>query len=203
GLLQGTAGMHSAVLAEVPMVIMSGESLTFGENPNLDIEGQWYRSLSIIGGPQRLVEPVTKWATQVTSVWTLYESVIRAAEYAQRTPAGPVYLNVPLETMLAEWTAPEGTRKIPPAPKTQAKPADIERIAALVAKARNPVILADNAGRDPRAFAALVELADLIGAPVGARGAAYANFPKTHPLNLGYRIDRYLKDADLVLMVCC
>lgn len=202
GILQGTAGLHSAVLAEVPMLIMSGESLTFGENPDLSIEGQWYRSLSIIGGPQRLVEPVTKWATQVTSVYTLYESVIRAAEYAQRTPAGPVYLNVPLETMIADWTAPAEKRKIPPTPKTQPKPADVERIAALVAKAKNPVILADNAGRDPRAFAALVELADLIGAPVGQRGASFANFPKNHPMHLGYRIDRYLKDADLVLMVC-
>jgi acetolactate synthase-1/2/3 large subunit len=203
GLLQGTAGMHSAVLAEVPMVIMSGESLTFGENPNLDIEAQWYRSLSIIGGPQRLVEPVTKWATQVTSGFTLYESVIRAAEYSQRTPAGPVYLNVPLETMLQDWTPPETRRKIPAPPKTQAKPADVERIADLVAKAKNPVILADNAGRDPKSFAALVELADLIGAPVGQRGASYANFPKNHPMHLGYRIDRYLKDADLVLLVCC
>jgi acetolactate synthase I/II/III large subunit len=202
GLLQGTAGMHSAMLAECPMVIMSGESLTFGENPNLDIEGQWYRSLSIIGGPQRLVEPVTKWASQVTSVYTLHDSVIRAAEYAQRTPAGPVYLNVPLETMLADWTAPDEPRKVPPVPKTQAKPADVERIADLIAKAKNPVILADNAGRDPKAFRALVELAELIGAPVGQRGASFANFPKNHPMHLGYRIDRYLKDADLVLMVC-
>jgi acetolactate synthase I/II/III large subunit len=203
GLLQGTAGMHSAVLSETPMVIMSGESLTFGEQPDLDIEGQWYRSLSIIGGPQRLVEPVTKWAQQVTSVYTLYESVIRAMEFAQRTPAGPVYLNVPLETMLQEWTPPAAARKIPAPPKTQAKPQDVERIAALIAKAKNPVIIADNAGRDPRAFAALIELADLIGAPVGQRGASYANFPKNHPMHLGYRIDRYLKDADLVLLVCC
>ncbi|HXQ53325.1 MAG TPA: thiamine pyrophosphate-binding protein [Stellaceae bacterium] len=203
GLLQGTAGMHSAVLAEVPMVIMSGESLTFGENPALDIEGQWYRSLSIIGGPQRLVEPVTKWATQVTSVHTLYESVIRAFEFAQRTPAGPVYLNVPLETMVHDWTPPEGRRPVPPVPKTQAKPADVERIADLVAKAKNPVIMAGNAGRDPRSFAALVELADLIGAPVGANGASYANFPKNHPMHMGYRIDRYLKESDLVLCVCC
>jgi len=202
GLLQGTAGMHSAMLAEVPMVIMSGESLTFGENPNLDIEGQWYRSLSIIGGPQRLVEPVTKWAQQVTSVWTLHDSVIRAAEYAQRTPSGPVYLNVPLETMIADWTAPATPRTVPAVPKTQAKPADIERIADLVAKAKNPVILADNAGRDPNSFRALVELAELIGAPVGQRGASFANFPKNHPMHLGYRIDKYLKDADLVLMVC-
>ena len=203
GLLQGTAGMHSAVLAEVPMVIMSGESLTFGENPQLDIEGQWYRSLSIVGGTQRLVEPVTKWATQVGSIHTLYESVIRATEFAQRTPAGPVYLNVPLETMLQPWTAPDGKRAVPKPPRTQAKPSDVERIAALVAKAKNPVILADNAGRDPNAFAALVELADLIGAPVGQRGASYANFPKNHPMHLGYRIDRYLKDADLVLLVSC
>jgi acetolactate synthase-1/2/3 large subunit len=203
GLLQGTAGMHSAVLAETPMVIMSGESLTFGENPELDIEGQWYRSLSIIGGPQRLVEPVTKWATQVPSIYTMYESVIRAMEFAQRTPAGPVYLNVPLETMLHEWTPPTATRKIPAPPKTQAKPADVERIAGLVAKAKNPVILADNAGRDPRSFGALVELADILGAPVGQRGASYANFPKNHPMHLGYRIDKYLKDADLVLLVCC
>jgi acetolactate synthase-1/2/3 large subunit len=202
GLLQGTAGMHTAMLSECPMVIMSGESLTFGENPNLDIEGQWYRSLSIIGGPQRLVEPVTKWASQVTSVYTLHDSVIRAAEYAQRTPAGPVYLNVPLETMLADWTAPAEPRKVPPVPKTQAKPADVERIADLIAKSKNPVILADNAGRDPKSFRALVELAELIGAPVGQRGASFANFPKNHPMHLGYRIDRYLKDADLVLMVC-
>ncbi|MGH7088030.1 MAG: thiamine pyrophosphate-binding protein [Stellaceae bacterium] len=203
GLLQGTAGMHSAMLAETPMVILSGESLTFGENPELDIEAQWYRSLSIIGGPQRLVEPVTKWATQVTSAYTLYESVIRDMEFAQRTPMGPVYLNVPLETMLHEWTPPAETRKIPKPPKTQAKPADVERIAALVAKAKNPVILADNSGRDPRAFAALAELADLLGAPVGQRGASYASFPKNHPMHLGYRIAPYLKDADLVLLVCC
>jgi len=100
GLLQGSAGMHSAMLAEVPMVIMSGESLSFGEDPKLAIEPQWYRSLSIVGGPQRLVEPVTKWATQAANVHTLYEHVVRAGEFAQRTPMGPVYLNAPLEVML-------------------------------------------------------------------------------------------------------
>ena len=70
GLLQGSAGMHSALLAEVPMVILSGEALTFGEDPKLDIEPQWYRSLSIVGGPHRLVEPVTKWASQAASPHT-------------------------------------------------------------------------------------------------------------------------------------
>ena len=203
GLLQGSAGMHSAMLAEVPMVILSGKSLSFGEDPKLAIEPQWYRSLSIVGGPQRLVEPVTKWATQAASVHTLYEHVVRAGEYAQRTPMGPVYLNAPLEVMLQEWMPRENPRRVPPPPKTRATDADIEKIAKLLTQARNPVILTDSAGRDPRAFLALVELAELFGIPVGGRGGAFANFPKNHPLHLGSGIQPFLKDADLVLLVGC
>jgi acetolactate synthase I/II/III large subunit len=204
GLLQGSASMHSALLAEIPMVILSGESLTFGEDPKLDIEPQWYRSLSIVGGPHRLVEPVTKWASQAANPHTLYEHVVRAGELAQRTPRGPVYLNVPLEVMLQEWTPPEHPRKIPPLPRTRAKDADVERIAGLLIDARNPVILTDSAGRDPETFTALIELADLFGTPVGGgRSASFANFPKNHGLHLGSGIEPFLKGADLVLLVSC
>jgi acetolactate synthase I/II/III large subunit len=201
GLLQGSAGVHSALLSETPMVVLSGESISFGEDPALPIEPQWYRALSIVGGPHRLLEPVAKWATQAGSVHTLYEHVVRAGEFAQRTPKGPVYLNVPLEVMLQDWTPPEHPRQIPSAPRTQAAAADIERVARLVADAKNPVILTETAGRDPAAFAALVEFAEAFGIPVGGRGAAYANFPKDHPLFLGQHID--VKDADLVLLVGC
>jgi acetolactate synthase I/II/III large subunit len=202
GLLQGSAGMHSAMLAEVPMVIMSGESLSFGEDPKLAIEPQWYRSLSIVGGPQRLVEPVTKWATQAANAHTLYEHVVRAGEFAQRIPMGPVYLNAPLEVMLQEWTPRDNPRQVPPPPRPRASDADVEKIADLLIAARNPVILTDSAGRDPEAFRALVHLAELFGIPVGGR-AAFANFPKNHPLHLGSAIQPFLKDADLVLLVSC
>ena len=68
--------------------------------------------------------------------------------------------------------------------------------------ARSPVILTETVGRDPAAFAALVELADLFAIPVGGR-AVFANFPKNHPLHLGTGIQPFLKDADLVLLVGC
>ena len=99
GLLQAGLGVHGALQAEVPMIVMSGESQTLGENPDLDIEQQWYGGLSV-GGAERYVENITKWSRQVTSPYTLYESVIRAGEMAQRTPKGPIYLNVALEHML-------------------------------------------------------------------------------------------------------
>jgi acetolactate synthase-1/2/3 large subunit len=202
GLLQGAVGIHAATLAEMPMLIMSGESLSFGENREFDPGSQWYRNLSIVGGPQRLVEPIVKWASQAASAYTLHDHVIRAGELAQRQPMGPTYLTAPVEAMLQQWTAPDRPRKAPPAPKTEAPAADIEKVAGLLIGAKNPVISTATAGRDPEAVAALVALADLLAIPViEGRACAYANFPKDHPLHLGANIDTFLDDTDLVLAV--
>ena len=62
GLLQGSAGMHSAMLAEGADGHHVGRLAELRRGPRLAIEPQWYRRLSIVGGPQRLVEPATKWA---------------------------------------------------------------------------------------------------------------------------------------------
>src|SRR5436190_4843325 len=115
GVLQGSMGIHGALQSEVPMVVMSGESQTLGENRDLNIEQQWYGGLTV-GGIERFVEPVTKWARAVTSPYTLFDSVIRAGEMAQRAPKGPIYLNVALEHMLHDWTPPTAARDVPPAP---------------------------------------------------------------------------------------
>ena len=109
GLLQGSMGVHGALQSEVPMIVMSGESNTLGEDPSLPIEQQWYGGLSV-GGIERFVENITKSARPVTSPFTLYEQVIRAGEMAQRTPKGPIYLNVALEHMLHDWTPPDRGR---------------------------------------------------------------------------------------------
>lgn len=202
GLMQGELGIHTARNFEIPMVVMSGEALTYGEDPSVEPGAQWYGSLGIVGGPQRIVEPVTKWATQASSVHTLYEQTVRAGEMSQHVPQGPTYLNVPLEHMLAEWTVPPNLRNVPPVPKLQAMTSDIERVAGLLSKAKNPVIVTDSVGREPDAFRALVELADLMAVPVvEGRVTAYANFPKDHPMYLGMDAERFVKETDLALLV--
>jgi acetolactate synthase-1/2/3 large subunit len=201
GMLQGSMGVHGALQNEVPMVVMSGESQSMGEDPDLDIEQQWYGGLSV-GGIERFVEPFSKWARGVTSPHTLYESVIRAGEMAQRTPKGPIYLNVPLEHMLHDWTPPAAAREVPPAPKVQARPEDVAQVAELLLKAKNPVVVAEASGRDPKAFAALVALAEALALPViNGRANSYANFPSDHPLYQGVSRYKALDDADLVLLV--
>ena len=108
------------------MIVMSGKSNTLGEDPNVDIEQQWYGGLSV-GGIERYVENITKLARPVTSPYTLYEQVIRAGEMAQRTPRGPIYLNVALEHMLHDWTPPKDDREVPFAPRVQAHPSEVEK----------------------------------------------------------------------------
>jgi acetolactate synthase I/II/III large subunit len=202
GLFQGALGIRTAEVSEIPMLVMSGESLTVGTDPDFDPGEQWYRSLSVVGGPQRMLEPIVKWASQVTSPHTLYEAVARAGEMAQRTPMGPIYLNVPLETMLAPWTPRGKKRSIPAAPKTHSSPRAIDSVVNLLLAAKEPVIATAGIGRNPDGVAALVELAELLGAPViEGNSAIVANFPKDHPLHLGFDGAPLFKTADVILVV--
>lgn len=202
GLLQGAMALQGARAQEVPMLVMSSESLSYGELADFDPGNQWYRNLGVVGGPHRLIDAVVKWANQVPSPETLYQSVVRAGEMAKRVPPGPIYLNVPVETMLHGWTPPRRLRDTPEPPKTQALPQDIDRVAALIAQARCPVIVTESAGGDPAAFAALIEFAELMAIPViEGRAAAYANFPKAHPLHLGTAIGALHRETDLVLLI--
>jgi acetolactate synthase-1/2/3 large subunit len=202
GLLQGMMGVHGALIAGVPMLVISGESTTYGEQPDFDPGRQWIDNLSIVGGPQSLIQPLVKYACQTSSPHTIYESIVRAGEMAQRTPVGPTYLSIPHETMVAAWTAPEQRRSVPPAPKLVSAQNDIAGVAELIAKAKNPVVMTEGAGRTAEAFEALVALADLAALPIVEKpGATFANFPKDHPMHQGHDFKPYWDTSDLVIVV--
>jgi len=204
GPLQGANGIHGAGIFEIPMVIVSGESLTYGERSDFNPGAQWMGSLSIPGSPRRLMEPLVKFSLQVPSPETLYESFLRTGQIAQRLPQGPTYLTVPIENMTQQWTPPERPREIPPAPKTVPTAADIDAVAKMLVQAENPVIITDTIGREAGGMAALVAFAESLGIPVIEGGSAnYANFPKDHKLHHGFNIDPYFDEADLMVFVRC
>lgn len=204
GLLQGSVGIDAANRAGIPMLVVSGEALTYGDQEGFDPGQQWQANLSVVGGPQRLVEPLVKWSNQVSSTATLYQQLVSAGEMAQRTPAGPTYLAVPIETMLNEWTPPANMRDAPPASKPHAALSEIEKLAGMLVKAKRPAILTEGAGREPEGYAALIELAELMSIPVveGNQSVA-ANFPKQHPMHQGVGLPAFLQEADLILTIRC
>jgi len=201
--LQGANGIHGALLTGVPMVVASAESTTYGE-AGTDPGSQWYRNLSIVGGPQAVAAPFTKWSTQVGDASTAYGHVVRAAELARRAPAGPVYLNVPMEVLLQPWTRPAAARPVPEPGARVSPRVELDRAAELLRTARSPVILTESAGRHPDGFAALLEFAEALDIPViEPQSAVCANFPRTHRLHRGGDPAALLADADLIVLVCC
>ena len=207
GLLQGANAIHGALLTGAPMVVCSGESTGYGDALGPDPGSQWYRNLSVVGGPQSIAAPFTKWSNAAADVSVLYGMIKRAGELAAQAPAGPVYLNTPVEVLLAPWQP-----AAPPAALvngtvvngTVAVPSEVEVAVRLLAAAQRPVLAVETAGRDPAAFAALVELAELLALPVVEPQSAVSScFPRANPLHAGGELAPLATDADLVVLLGC
>jgi acetolactate synthase-1/2/3 large subunit len=204
GLLQGACAIHGALLTGVPMLVLSSESITYGERPGRDPGSQWYRNLSVVGGPHALVPNIFKWASQAPTVETLFEMVVRTGELSLRAPPAPCYLNVPVEVLLEPWSGPPSWREVPQPGRKVSPPNEIDRLARRLCEAANPILLTETVGRDPEAHKALAELCELLAIPViESQGAVCANFPRKHPMHLGSNPDLLAKSADLVLLVNC
>lgn len=202
GLLQGSLGIEGALRGAIPMVILSGESLSFGDDPDIDPGFQWQAILNQVGSPTRLIDPLVKWAHQTGSVSTMYQTIVTAGEHAQRPQQGPVYLSVPIETMMQPWSPPDDLRAPPAPPIVAAIPSDISIVSQLLKDAENPAIITEEAGRNPAGYAALLELAELLAIPVTeGRFAPYANFPKDHDLYHGPGRPPLIDEADLILTI--
>ncbi len=132
-----------------------------------------------------IARPFVKWSAEVRRLADLPRMVHRAAKTALAPPTGPVFLSLPGDILNAEDDIELGapTRV---APSMRADAQAIEAAAALLAAAERPVIIAGAAVAQRRAHRELVELAELIGAPVFAEGVANtASFPASHPLFRG------------------
>jgi acetolactate synthase-1/2/3 large subunit len=195
GLLHANLAIYYAHVDRAPVFIVgaTGPMDETKRRPRID----WTHTALVQG---EAVRAYTKWDYQPTVVDGVPESFARAYGVMMTEPQGPIYMcydawlqEQPLEHEVA--LPPRESMKVP-APFT-ADPAALARAANLIATARKPVIIAEFVGRDPKGFAALIELAETIGAPVCDVNSRL-NFPTTHPLNASMDKEVF-RDADLIL----
>jgi benzoylformate decarboxylase len=132
-----------------------------------------------------MAAPLVKWSTEARRLEDLPRIVHRAVKTAFSHPSGPVFLSLPVDVLNAERDLDLGapTRV---APRIVGDRAAVAHAAELLAKAKNPVIIAGDAVAHGDALAELAEVAELIGAPVITEGvASTCSFPFTHPLHAG------------------
>jgi benzoylformate decarboxylase len=132
-----------------------------------------------------IAAPLVKWSTEVRRLEDLPRIVRRATKTALAPPTGPVFLSLPVDVLNAERDLELGeiTRV---APRIVGDRQAIDQAAQLLAKASNPLIVVGDAVAHGDALAEMVELAELLGAPVLNEGvASTCNFPFAHPLHMG------------------
>ena len=149
-----------------------------------------------------IVRDYIKWDDMPVSLPHFAESAVRGYKIATTPPYGPVVLT--LDAIMQEEPIPEAdrprlrvprlTRSSPPA----GDPSAVAELAKMLVGADNPRIVAGRPARTPQGLASLVELAELLQAPVqDMRFAMRMNFPSRHPLKLGAGVP--VTDADCIL----
>lgn len=199
---QHTTMIARAALHErIPMVILAGEVIAFGEPPAPKVGRQWLRLLTDNGGPAKLMESSVKWSHALNVAHLLPHAIQRACQIATSAPRGPVFVSVPTEFMLAPVEAQAPPAALPALPAVGEEA--LSAIGKILSSSKNPVLITEEAGRDPAAVDALVALAEALQAPVfEAWQPYYLNFPRQHPLYAGLLLEKeQLKDFDAVLLV--
>ncbi|MCL5960696.1 MAG: thiamine pyrophosphate-binding protein [Chloroflexi bacterium] len=196
GLQHASMAIFNAWCDRVPVIVLGGTGPmdSARRRPWID----WIHT-ALVQGNQ--VRDYVKWDDQPYSAAAVPESFIRAYRAAVTEPRGPVYLCYDAdlqEDKLAEPVSiPDISRYAPPAPLAP-NPQALRAAAELLVSARHPVIIAGTVGRNARAVAYMVELAELIAAPMIDRGQRFS-VPNVHPLDLTGADAEAIQSADVVL----
>ncbi len=147
-----------------------------------------------------IVRDFIKWDDAPASLPHFAESAVRAYQFTMTPPYEPVLLTI--DTDLQEDELPRGGK--PAIPKLhlnsapQGEAGAVAEAARMLVAADHPVLLVDRAARTPAGMAHLVELAELLGAPV-IDATGRMNFPWRHPLNQFSSQAVVVGQADLVV----
>ena len=195
GLLHGAMGVYYAWIDRAPVVVFGGAGPMAYERrrPHID----WIHTANVQGNA---VRDYTKWDDQPASIGSVPESILRGYRIASQPPQGPVYIALDAglqeDELTEELPLPDWGRLRTPAP-IGPDPAALRRLAERLCAAERPLVVASYAGRDPRAFDQLAELAELLGAGVIDTGWRL-NFPNRHPFAVTSEL---LPECDCVLFV--
>jgi acetolactate synthase I/II/III large subunit len=190
GLLHSSMALFQAWADRVPVYIIVGMHRNPAGIINLPHSAQDMGSI---------VRDFVKFDDETTNLERFAESALRAYQIALTPPMGPVLLAVDEELQEEPVTAKERPR-IPALVRTSPPQGDSNAVleaARLLVNAEAPILLPRKLARTPKGWDLMLELAELIQAPVdvGTYGS-WQDFPSWHPLwgngGASYRADVYL-----------
>jgi len=179
GLQHASMAIYNAYADRVPVYIVIGNIA----------DGPWRRSdvewAHAVQDAAAMVRDYTKFDDAPISLTQFAESAIRAYKISMTPPMAPVVLVA--DAVLQEEPVSQEDRqrlRVPRLSMTSPPAGDsgaVADVARMLVAAESPLIVTGRSARTPKGLALLVELAELVQAPVSDRRMRM-NFPTRHPL---------------------
>jgi acetolactate synthase I/II/III large subunit len=194
GLQHASMAIYDAFCDRVPVYIILGN---FSDAAYRFGQVDWTHSAQ---DPAAMVRDYVKWDDQPLSLQAFAESAVRAYKIAATPPMMPVAL-VAGHELQEDPVAADANLNIPrltmPSPPVGDSGA-VAEVARLLVSAESPVLVTDRIARTPAGLASMIELAEILQAPVVDRNGRM-NFPTRHPLNHTERAGAAVAAADVVV----
>jgi thiamine pyrophosphate-dependent acetolactate synthase large subunit-like protein len=192
GLQHATMGIYNAFCDRVPVIVVGGNDLDAAHRP------PGVPTIHSAQDINALVRDFTKWDDTPVSAQHFAQSFVRAYEKAVTPPCAPVMISLdaglqqePIDDKGQALYIPKYVPTAPPAGEMGA----VREAARLLVNAERPVIVADRAVTTQRGIDLLVQLAELLQAPV-VRQRGRLNIPTTHYLS---RPASVIPQADVII----
>ncbi|MGY4994319.1 thiamine pyrophosphate-binding protein [Streptomyces sp. 1222.5] len=200
GALTSLAALQEAAAASAPVLAISSQIPTAG------LGGGRHGYLHELPDQAASFRGVVKSVHTVRSQSQIPSAIAAAWKSALTAPHGPVWVEIPQDVLLAETGLPVVTAMdatpddLVPRPELTAVAAD------LLSRAARPAIIAGGGVVRADASGKLLQLAEMLDAPVVTTFGGKGAFPWQHPLSMqSWLEDRYttdlLEDADVLLVV--
>jgi acetolactate synthase-1/2/3 large subunit len=172
-------GLMTAMMDSVPMIVLCGQTVTWMLGKDA------FQEADIFG----ITMPVVKHNYLCKDTNSLPRIAREAYHIATTGRPGPVLIDIPKDVSSGAFTGPMNPPfNLPGYDVSGSFKIDRDKVkeaAALIAKAKRPVILAGQGAMIARADKELRHLAETLGAPVTSTLLGKGVFPETHPLSLG------------------
>ncbi len=174
GLTHALSGIAEAYLDNVPMLVLA-----------CGIRGDTDHAFQLHDVDQRAIAaPVTKARLRPGSGDEIYHTLRHACRLARAGAPGPVMVEIPAEHYLIPASGEDRVpADLPEIPDPGLRDRDVERAAGILRRAERPLLYL-GLGAAPAGTEALVELAELLEAPVATTLQGKGAFPESHPLAL-------------------
>ena len=179
GLMHATMNIYDAFCDRAPVIVLAGNDMDAAHrSPGVPT----VHSAQDINA---IVRDYTKWDDTPVSAQHFAQSFVRAYQIATTPPYAPVVISLD-DGLATEPVRDYGQKLYIPKFVPTAAPAGeqgaVREAARLLVNAEHPVIVADRAVNTEKGIALLVQLAELLQAPV-VRQRGRLNFPNTHYLS--------------------